>query len=187
MTSALIVVDVQKDFVEGGSLAVAGGQELAQDVEFLIEVFDRSGARVFFTKDWHIDPGTHFSDTPDYVDSWPPHCVADTEGAEFAADYGDAELATFKKGMYEASYSGAEGVNYAGKGLVQVLTENDVAHVVVVGIAFDYCVKATALDLAAAGFEVSVLQDFTVSVHPENDDETADELEKASVAVVRVG
>jgi nicotinamidase/pyrazinamidase len=188
MTNALVIVDVQKDFVEGGSLAVAGGQNVADKLaQVVVPVFDKMDILVLFTKDWHIDPGSHFSDNPDYIDSWPPHCVADTEGAEFAADFGDVhEDVVFKKGQYEAAYSGNEGFNRAdrsGLNLGAALKYLEIETVDVVGIAYDYCVKATALDLAKLGFKVNVIKDFTASVHPENDDEVTHELNEAGVSV----
>lgn len=186
MTSALVVVDVQKDFVEEGALAVAGGQELANMLATLVvpTFTDLAKVPVLYTKDWHIDPGEHFSDNPDYVDSWPRHCEAETEGAEFAADFKGVESETvFRKGMYSASYSGADGVNIDGVGLIDYLHELGVERVDVVGIAFDYCVKQTALSLHEAGFETSVVKHFTASVHPENDANVIADLESRGVGV----
>lgn len=111
MSRALIVVDVQNDFCENGSLAVEGGAAVAAAVSEHIE--DRHGDydAVVATQDWHVDPGAHFSETPDYVDSWPVHCVAGTEGAEPHEDFEtDRVEAWFRKGEYEAAYSGFEGV-----------------------------------------------------------------------------
>lgn len=186
MTSALVVVDVQKDFVEGGSLAVEGGQRIAGILNNLVvPIWHDNVGPVFFTKDWHIDPGNHFSDTPDYVDSWPEHCVADSIGAEFAAEFKEALLENiFKKGQYAASYSGVDGVNIDGEGLIDSLQENGVTAVNIVGIAFDYCVAATALDLHAAGFETTVVKSFTASVHPENDANVIAKLESKGIHVL---
>lgn len=173
MTHAIVIVDVQKDFVEGGSLAVSGGQKVADHVSNLvIPVFQqvKPDTRIFFTKDWHIEPGDHFSENPDFIDSWPQHCVAESEGAEFASDFGDILPENiFQKGQYAASYSGTEGVNIDGNDLIKVLDEAGIERVDVLGIAFDYCVKETAIKLAEAGFEVNVIKYFTASVHPEND------------------
>lgn len=187
MKNALIVVDVQKDFVEGGALGVEGGQQVA-DALFrgVLPVYEALGSLVMFTKDWHIDPGDHFSDTPDYIDSWPQHCVAESEGASFARDFTtvmEGSQNVFMKGQYAASYSGVDGINPQGEGLVGALKYFEVDSVDVVGIAFDYCVKATAIDLAKLGFNVNVIMDFTASVHPENDDQTIRELEDAGVTV----
>lgn len=183
---AIVVVDVQNDFVEGGSLAVAGGQRLAQSLNNLvIPTFKAVSPEIpiLFTKDWHIDPGTHFSETPDFIDSWPRHCVADSEGAEFAAPFPAEPEQIFRKGMYSASYSGTDGVNIDGENLIDYLFELGVESVDVVGIAFDYCVAATAAELAVAGFKSRIIKFFTASVHPENDDATIQELEKRGVEV----
>lgn len=169
-TSALIIVDVQNDFVEGGSLAVEGGRDLAAR---LAESLD-SGAFELFdhvvtTQDWHIDPGAHFSETPDFVDSWPVHCVADTEGAKIVPVLADALVrhqvsAAVHKGMFAASYSGFDGFTEDGTTLANVLRSLGVESVAVVGIAGDYCVKETALDARREGFHTVVLDDFTVSI-----------------------
>jgi len=190
MTNALVVVDVQKDFVEGGSLAVAGGQQVADNLAAaVIPVFELQGHLVLFTADWHIQPGSHFSDEPDYQDSWPVHCVAGSDGASFAAplidldDQDDVRERVFMKGQYEAAYSGAEGKNSHGVGLVEALKYFDVDTVDVVGIAYDYCVFHTAKDLAQAGFKVNVIKDFTASVHPERDEYVTEDLEQFGVKV----
>lgn len=183
-TSALIVVDVQNDFVEGGSLGVEGGRDVAERLaRYIPALMQYDGIPVYYTKDWHIDPGTHFSDEPDFVDSWPRHCEAFTDGANLAEDFPVEEAMIFRKGMYQASYSGAEGVNIDDQDLITALRENGVTVVTVVGIAYDYCVAATALDLAAAGFDTAVAKRLTASVHPENDQATTDKLESAGVFV----
>lgn len=185
--TAIVVVDVQNDFVEGGSLAVQGGKNVAKGIEFISDIQPDS---IVYTKDWHIDPGPHFADEPDYIDSWPRHCVAESEGADFALPFKNTDPERiFLKGQYKASYSGAEGHNIDGVGLVQWLQENDFHTVEVVGIAFDYCVKQTALDLAREGFKVKVpaptgdANTWTASVHPENDPATIDDLTAAGVEV----
>jgi len=186
MTHAVVIVDVQRDFVEGGSLAVAGGQRLADTLSRLVVPVFRQvlpDTLILFTKDWHIDPGSHFSETPDFRDSWPPHCVAESDGAEFASKFDVKPEHVFHKGMYAASYSGADGVNIDGENLIEYLQEHGVDTVDLAGIAYDYCVAATASDLAEAGFEARVIKYFTASVHPENDDATTQELEKRGVGV----
>lgn len=187
MTHALVIVDVQNDFVEEGSLAVKGGKRLAHLLaNLVIPVFRQSNpaVKILFTRDWHIDPGTHFSDDPDYIDTWPRHCEANTRGAQFADEF-DVETFehVFSKGMYSASYSGKDGVNIDGDTLIEYLHEQGVESVDVVGIAFDYCVKATAIDLAAEGFETKVIKYFTASVHPENDEQTVKTLTDNGVEV----
>lgn len=164
---ALVVVDVQVDFCEGGSLAVTGGHRVAEDVRDLL-ASDHGYDHVVATRDHHVDPGPHFSDTPDFVDSWPPHCVAGTPGAELEPPL-TAELfdAVFDKGAYEAAYSGFEGAA-DGTGLAAWLRERGVGTVDVCGIATDHCVRATALDAAREGFEVRVLGSLTAAVTPAN-------------------
>ncbi|MCD9197147.1 isochorismatase family protein [Aeromicrobium wangtongii] len=167
MTAALIVVDVQNDFCEGGSLAVAGGARVAADVAGLIG----SGAYpiVLATRDHHIDPGAHFSDAPDFVDSWPPHCVVGTDGEQLHAPLEpDMFAETFFKGEYAAAYSGFEGASASGTGLADWLRSHDVDRVDICGVATDYCVRATALDAAREGFRVRVLEGLTAAVSADN-------------------
>lgn len=162
--TALIIVDVQNDFCEGGSLAVTGGAEVAHGISALLAAAP-GYAHVVATKDFHIDPGSHFSDNPDFVDSWPVHCVAETPGADFHPDLDVAPIeAVFKKGHYSAAYSGFEGADDDGTSLADWLRAREVDHVDVVGIAIDYCVKATAADGVAAGFTTRVLLRLTAGV-----------------------
>ena len=111
MSRALIIVDVQNDFCEGGSLAVAGGAEVAAAISEYVDAHHLQFDHIVATQDWHIDPGSHFSETPDFKDSWPPHCVAGTKGAELHPDL-DTEYiqAYFQKGQFAAAYSGFEGL-----------------------------------------------------------------------------
>lgn len=157
MRRALIVVDVQNDFCEGGSLAVTGGAEVAAAIT---EHLDGPGRELYdhvvATRDHHIEPGDHFSARPDFRDSWPVHCVAGTEGAGFHPAFAPALVsgaveAVFDKGAYSAAYSGFEGVDENGVGLADWLRGQGVTDVDVVGLATDYCVRATALDALAAG------------------------------------
>jgi nicotinamidase/pyrazinamidase len=185
--TALIVVDVQNDFCEGGSLAVAGGAAVAAAVNDLFGSYDH----VVATRDYHIDPGAHFSDEPDYVDSWPPHCRAGTPGASFhpSLDVG-AVQAVFSKGAHAAAYSGFEGADLAGTTLADWLRAHDVSAVDVVGIATDHCVRATALDAAAHGFTTRVLLDLTAGVAPATVDAALTRLRDAGVTLTgtpRVG
>ena len=181
--TALIIVDVQNDFCEGGSLAVAGGAQVARDVTALLAA-DAGYAHVVATKDFHIDPGAHFSDNPDYVDSWPVHCVAETAGADFHPDLDTVPIeAVFKKGHYSAAYSGFEGAGDDGTSLADWLRARDVDRVDVVGIATDYCVKATAADAVAAGFTTRVLLDLTAGVSPTSTAGAVDALRAAGVEV----
>ena len=162
---ALIIVDVQNDFCEDGSLAVPGGAAVAGRVsEHLAHKRDQYEA-VVATQDWHIEPGDHFGNPPDFVDSWPAHCYADSPGAEFhpnlsqAVAVADVIDAVFKKGEYTASYSGFEGVDEAGTSLGDWLRGRGIEAVDVVGIATRGCVKATAISATEEGFRVRVLED----------------------------
>lgn len=179
MAHALIVVDCQVDFCEGGALGVDGGNAVAEAVAELLDT-EHGYAFVVATRDHHIDPGGHFSDEPDFVDSWPPHCVVGTDGQQFHdALHGFAFDAVFDKGSYEAAYSGFEatiGATDDGVGLAQWLGEHGVTKVDIVGIATDYCVRATALDAAEEGFDTTVLSGLTAAVHPDNVSDVADEL-----------
>ncbi len=182
-STALIVCDVQRDFCEGGSLAVAGGAEVAGRIDALLRG-DHGYDHVVATRDRHIDPGTHFSADPDFVDSWPRHCQAGTPGFEFhdRLSFRDFD-AIFDKGEYAAAYSGFEGTTGDGTSLADWLTTHGVEQVDVCGIATDYCVRATALDAVHAGFETTVLLDLTAAVAPERLDTTLDAWRAAGVAM----
>jgi nicotinamidase/pyrazinamidase len=181
---ALIVVDVQNDFCEGGSLAVDGGGDVARAISRYLQ--DGHGyAHVVATNDYHVDPGGHFSDDPDYASSWPRHCVAGTPGARFHPDLDMARVeAVFRKGTHAAAYSGFEGVDDAGTPLADWLRKHDVDEVDVVGIATDYCVRATAADAARAGFTTRVLLDLTAGVAPESTAKAIEEMNAAGVELV---
>lgn len=183
MSRALIIVDVQNDFCEGGSLAVAGGAAVAKGISL---VLDKAGDRwdhVVATKDWHIDPGAHFSDHPDYVDSWPVHCLVGSSGADFHPELvTDRIEAVFHKGEYQAAYSGFEGHAEAGETLAGWLRAKGVTDVEVVGIATDHCVRATALDAAAEGFATTVLLELTAGVAQATTEAALEQLRAASVA-----
>jgi nicotinamidase/pyrazinamidase len=179
---ALIIVDVQLDFCEGGSLAVAGGASVAERINAQVGAGDYD--QVVATRDYHVDPGDHFSDTPDYVHSWPVHCVAGTAGAAFHPALDVAPIrAVFDKGAYAAAYSGFEGAEPGGSGLAGWLRTLEVTAVDVVGIATDYCVRATALDAVRAGFATTVLTDLTAGVAPTSTAEALDELRAAGVTL----
>jgi nicotinamidase/pyrazinamidase len=177
---ALIIVDVQLDFCEGGSLAVAGGASVAERINAVTGRYDQ----VVATRDYHVDPGDHFSDTPDYVHSWPVHCVAGTAGAAFHPALDVAPIgAVFAKGGYAAAYSGFEGAEPGGAGLADWLRARQVTEVDVVGIATDYCVRATALDAVRAGFATAVLTDLTAGVATASTAAALDEMRAAGVTV----
>ncbi|MFI7316159.1 isochorismatase family protein [Streptomyces venezuelae] len=188
MRRALIVVDVQNDFCEGGSLAVAGGADVAAAITELIGQAPAGYRHVVATRDHHIDPGAHFSDDPDYVDSWPPHCVAGTEGIGFHPNFAPAVAsgaidAVFDKGAYSAAYSGFEGVDENGLSLAEWLREREITEVDVVGIATDHCVRATAVDAAREGFRTTVLLDLTAGVSAARTETALAELRSAGVSL----
>ena len=181
---ALIVSDIQNDFCEGGSLAVTGGSALARAVSDLL-ADDHGYAHVVAVKDYHIEPGNHFSENPDYVSSWPPHCVVGTPGAEFHPDLDTSSVeAIFYKGRYTGAYSAFEGADDDGTPLADWLRARGVNELDVVGIATDYCVHATASDAAKAGFRTRVLVNLTAGVAPESTVRALDDLAAAGVELV---
>ncbi|HEX2213106.1 MAG TPA: isochorismatase family protein [Mycobacterium sp.] len=180
---ALIIVDVQNDFCEGGSLAVTGGAGVARNITELL-ADNPDYAHVVATKDFHIDPGDHFSETPDFATSWPRHCEVGTPGSDFHPQFRpDAVEAVFTKGEYSAAYSGFEGTDHDGTSLADWLRQRGVDEVDVVGIATDYCVKATAADAAANGFTTRVLLDLTAGVAPESTTEAVEHLRTVGVEI----
>lgn len=182
MSRALIIVDVQNDFCEGGSLPVAGGAAVAKGISL---VLDKAGDRwdhVVATKDYHVDPGAHFSDHPDYRDTWPAHCVVGSSGADFHPELiTDRIEAIFHKGAHQAAYSGFEGHTESGETLAGWLRGKGVTDVEVVGIATDHCVRATALDAAAEGFATTVLLELTAGVAKATTEAALDQFRAASV------
>ncbi|MGW0435439.1 isochorismatase family protein [Micromonospora sp. NPDC003197] len=182
MRRALIIVDVQNDFCEGGSLAVAGGAEVASAITRLLADQPERWDHVVATKDYHVDPGVHFGNPPDYVDSWPAHCVVGTDGVDFHPDLSTDRIeAVFHKGERSAAYSGFEGYAADGLDLAEWLREHDVAAVDVVGIATDHCVRATALDAAREGFTTTVLLELTAAVAEPSTDAALLQLAEAGV------
>lgn len=178
---ALLVVDVQPTFCEGGALPVDGGNAVAEAIAgYVADHRDRYDL-VVTTQDWHIDPGSHFSDEPDYVDTWPPHGIAGTREAELHPALSDlAPDAQVKKGAYAAAYSGFEAVDTSGQNLATVLQQAGITDVDVVGLAESHCVKATAIDAVALGLRTRVLTDLTAPV-------SAEQGEMARQAMAAVG
>jgi nicotinamidase/pyrazinamidase len=198
MSRALIIVDVQNDFCEGGSLPVSGGASVAAAISAAIEqkvasakLDEPTGVapsgrwdHVVATKDHHVDPGDHFHETPDFVDSWPEHCVVGTPGADFHPELDTDRIeAVFEKGANEAAYSGFEG-QAGGIGLAAWLRMRDVDEVEVVGIATDHCVRATALDAVREGFKTTVNLNLTAGVARETTEAALIELREAGVKLV---
>jgi nicotinamidase/pyrazinamidase len=199
LVRALLVVDVQNDFCEGGSLAVAGGSAVAAAISgYLASPAGCEYAHVVATKDHHVDPGQHFSDHPDFAGSWPPHCVAGTPGGAFypALDTSRVEE-VFIKGEYAAAYSGFEGVSAgfastAEAGLTRQplgdwLAARGVTAVDVAGIATDYCVRSTALDASRLGFAVRVLVDLTAGVAADSTTEALVEMRSSGAELIGQG
>jgi nicotinamidase/pyrazinamidase len=181
---ALIIVDVQNDFCEGGSLAVSGGAALASAITGYLA--DEPGYdHVVATEDFHIDPGDHFSDRPDYRSSWPPHCIAESPGADFHPDLDTSRIeAVFRKGARAAAYSGFEGADGDGTPLLEWLRRRGVDEVDVVGIATDHCVRRTAEDAARAGLTTRVLVDLTAAVAADSAAEALAEMRSLGIELV---
>ena len=184
MSRALIVVDVQNDFCEGGSLGVTGGAAVAARIGALALSGDYD--HVVATRDVHVDPGDHFSDEPDFRTSWPPHCLTGTPGASFhpALDVTPIE-AVFDKGAYTSAYSGFEGSHRGETGmpLAEWLAARGVRTVHVVGLATDHCVRATALDAARHALATTVLLEHCAGVAEETTAAALEELRAAGVTI----
>jgi len=185
MTRALIVVDVQNDFCEGGSLEVLGGADVASAITAHMSASRNDYQHLLATQDHHISPRGHFSDEPDYVRTWPRHCVVGTTGVDFHPRLDTSLLdEVFKKGAYTAAYSGFEGAANDGRGLGVWLRAHEVDEVDVVGIATDYCVRSTAIDAARAGFSTRVLLDLTAGVARASTDSALDDMRAAGCELV---
>jgi nicotinamidase/pyrazinamidase len=190
MKRALIVVDVQNDFCEGGSLPVHGGAEVAAKIAILLHHWTEKDPKapdyavVVATRDRHVDPGAHFSKDPDFVDTWPAHCVAGTDGEAFHPNLDPQPFdAVFFKGAQAAAYSGFEGHNPDGVGLADWLRGHEITDLDICGIATDHCVRATALDGVKEGFAVRVLADLTVGIAPETSAMALKEMASAGAAI----
>ena len=191
MKQALIVVDVQNDFCEGGSLPVAGGARVASDIAELLHHWTRQDPKapgydvVVATKDHHIDPGDHWSKEPDFRDSWPVHCKVGTDGEAFHPNLDPQPFdAVFLKGEHAAAYSGFEGTDRNGTTLVEWLRGKEVDRVDVCGLATDHCVRATALDAVKHGFTTRLLIDLCAGVAPATTESALAEMKDAGVTVV---
>jgi len=193
MARALIVVDVQNDFCEGGSLATQGGAEAACDIGRMLHHWSRRdpGAPDYdvavATRDHHVDPGDHFAAPgaePDFRTSWPPHCVVGTDGEAFHPNLDPQPFdAVFLKGEHEAAYSGFEGRASDGTPLADWLRHHEVTDVDICGIATDYCVRETTLDAVRHGFTVRVLTDLCAGVAPETTEQALADFRAAGVTV----
>ncbi|MFD5213099.1 isochorismatase family protein [Microbacterium sp. NPDC058345] len=168
MSRALLIVDVQNDFTEGGALAVEGGDEVASGVSALLAAHAADYAVILASRDWHDadgDNGGHFAEEPDFVDSWPVHCVAGTPGAEYdPLLLTDAITHHVRKGQGRPAYSLFEGVADGGETVGEILSAGGITDADIVGIATDHCVRASALDAIAHGVRVRVLTDLIAGV-----------------------
>lgn len=180
---ALLIVDVQTDFCEGGSLPVSGGAATAARISrYLASEAAAQYGHIVASRDYHIEPGEHFSPAPDFARSWPAHCVVGTPGARFHPDLETGAIeAVFSKGHHTAAYSAFEGTDDDGTPLRAWLEQRGVDALDVVGIATDHCVRASALDAAKAGLATRVLLDMTAGVDPATTSEALDEMRRAGV------
>ncbi len=176
-------MDVQNDFCEGGSLAVAGGTQVARAISgYLASPAGGGYAHIVATQDYHVDPGSHFSAHPDFVATWPAHCVAGTRGADFHPELDTGRIeAVFRKGAHSAAYSGFEGADADGVPLAAWLRGRGITAVDIAGLTTDYCVRATATDAATAGFATRVLLALTAGVAPDTVSAALHEMRTAGV------
>ncbi|HST81393.1 MAG TPA: isochorismatase family protein [Kineosporiaceae bacterium] len=170
---ALLIVDVQPTFCEGGELAVGGGNLVAGRIADYVRTHRGDYRLTITSQDWHLDPGAHFSSEPDFVDSWPPHGLVGTPNAELhpavSAALGPLGAdVTIKKGLHQAAYSAFDGTAPDGRTLAEVLAGADIRELDVCGIAESHCVRASALDALSAGLAVRLLTDLTVPVTAES-------------------
>lgn len=188
MSRALLIVDVQNDFTEGGALAVSGGDAVASAISAHLSAHAEEYAVIIASRDWHDadgDNGGHFADEPDFVDSWPVHCVAGTEGADYDPLLTtDAITHHVRKGQGRPAYSMFEGVTEDGKTVAQALTAQGVTEADIVGIATDHCVRASALDAIEHGVRVRVLTDLIAGVGEESSAAALAELAHAGAELV---
>jgi nicotinamidase/pyrazinamidase len=188
MSRALLIVDVQNDFTEGGALAVAGGDAVAEAVTGFLAAHSSEYAVIIASRDWHDaegDNGGHFAETPDFVDSWPVHCVAGTEGAEYdPLLVTDAVTHHVRKGQGKPAYSMFEGETEAGETVGALLAAAGALSADVVGIATDHCVRASALDAIAHGVHVRILTDLIAGVASEPSEAALAELAHAGAELV---
>jgi nicotinamidase/pyrazinamidase len=188
MTRALLIVDVQNDFTEGGALGVEGGDAVASAVSSYLAAHASDYDVITASRDWHDadgDNGGHFSDAPDFVDTWPEHCVSGTPGAEYDELFvTDAVTHHVRKGQGTPAYSMFEGVADDGANTAAVLSAHGVLSADVVGLATDHCVRATVLDAIAHGVRVRVLTDLIAGVDAEASDRALAEMAHAGAELI---
>jgi nicotinamidase/pyrazinamidase len=190
MTRALFIIDVQRDFTEGGALGVDGGAAVAAGITDYLRAHPDEYDVVFASRDWHDgdnDNGGHFAtdEAPDFVVTWPRHCVAGEPGSEYhpALDTTLVDVHV-RKGQGKPAYSIFEGTTEAGGTLTEALDELGVTDVDVAGIATDYCVRASALDALAADRHVRVLTGLIAGVAPASSTAALEELATAGAELV---
>jgi len=175
---ALLIVDVQNDFVEGGSLAVAGGLNIASKISDFLNQKGFSYDYILTSQDWHIDPGKHF-------ELWPKHCEAESFGAKIVENLAKTlqkfEVIALKKGQYSDGYSALEGVDELNRDGVQIIQDLSIDSIDLTGIALDYCVKASALDAKKYVPKVKVLKDLTVGIAPDSIEKTLEEFKNNQI------
>jgi len=191
MSRALFIIDVQNDFTEGGSLGVDGGAAVAAGVSKLLAQHPHRYSHVFASRDWHDpdnDNGGHISQTPDFVNTWPPHCIAGTPGAEYhpALDLAPIDIHV-RKGQGHPAYSIFEGTTQLGETVAHTLDQFGITDIDVAGIATDYCVRASALDAIESGRSVRVLADLVAGVAADSSAAALVELEAAGADIVEAG
>ena len=190
MARALFVVDVQNDFTEGGALGVTGGAAVAAGISRHLAAHAGLYELVVASRDWHDaegDNGGHFAQDaePDYVDTWPVHCVAGTPGADYHPDLDvDRIDVHVRKGQGAPAYSAFEGTTDDGRTLAEVLDERGITDVDLVGIATDYCVRASGLDALGSGRRARVLVDLVAGVAPASSEAALKELADAGAELV---
>lgn len=187
--AALLVVDVQNDFTEGGALGVVGGDAVASGITQYLTTHGHEYDLVIGSRDWHDPDGDnsgHFATgEPDFVTNWPVHCVAGTPGAEYDPGLNTAALTHHvKKGQGAHGYSAFEGITEDGIGLAELLSRHRIRRLDIVGIATDHCVRASGLDAVPIVEQVRILRDLVAGVAPESSAAALAELTQHGVVVV---
>jgi len=191
MAKAILIIDVQNDFCEGGALACQGGAQVAKKISEYLASNKHEYDFVIASRDWHTpnsENGGHFPAQgidPDFVTTWPLHCIAGEEGAEYHPNLDTSLIDVhIKKGQGEHGYSIFEGTTDHDETFKELLERLEIAAVDVVGIATDYCVRASSLDARKQGLEVRVITSLTAGVAASSTEAAIDEMVDAGVAVV---
>lgn len=185
---ALLIVDVQNDFCEGGALGVEGGKGVAAGIAQFLATHGSEYATIIASRDWHDpdnDNGGHFAspgEAPDFVTTWPIHCVSGTPGAQYHPEIPVDSIAYHvKKGQGIPAYSMFEGHDDSGLTVEQIMRDAGVSDVDIVGIATDHCVRASALDARRLGLNVRVLNNLVAAVSSVTEASAREEMNKAGV------